>query len=97
MRHDLGLYESIFSFFIFIIFALLFKKLVKIGWGLVTGFSFGLYAVGRFFLDFLRATDLDYSDAKYFYLTPAQWGMLVIMLTLTFWVIFAKIKRVKNS
>jgi phosphatidylglycerol:prolipoprotein diacylglycerol transferase len=32
-----------------------------------------LYGIGRFFLDFLRATDLPYVDARYFGLTPAQY------------------------
>ncbi len=32
-----------------------------------------LYGFGRFFLDFLRASDLPYVDARYFGLTPAQY------------------------
>jgi phosphatidylglycerol:prolipoprotein diacylglycerol transferase len=32
-----------------------------------------LYATGRFLLDFLRASDVPYADARYFGLTPAQY------------------------
>ena len=77
-RHDLGLYESILGFSLFIIFILFFKRLVKIRWGLVAGFSVAGYAVARFFLDFLRATDVPGSDIRYGHLTPAQWGMMVV-------------------
>ena len=35
-----------------------------------------LYGTSRFLLDFLRATDLPYVDARYFGLTPAQFASL---------------------
>jgi phosphatidylglycerol:prolipoprotein diacylglycerol transferase len=79
-RHDLGLYESIVGFVLFLFSALLFKRLVRRRWGLVTLVSVTLYAIARFFLDFLRATDITMADARYAHLTPAQWGMLVLVL-----------------
>ncbi|TMA38276.1 MAG: prolipoprotein diacylglyceryl transferase, partial [Deltaproteobacteria bacterium] len=39
-----------------------------------------LYGSSRFVLDFLRARDLPYSDARYFGLTPAQYGALLLMM-----------------
>ena len=88
-RYDLGLLESFLSFVIFLIFICLFRYLVNKKWGLVTFYSFGLYAFGRFFLDFLRATDLIESNSRYYNLTLVQWGMILIlisMLTLSlFW------------
>src|SRR5439155_24266873 len=39
----------------------------------------GGYGAARFFLDFLRATHLPYSDARYFGLTPAQFGTLFLI------------------
>ncbi len=95
-RYDLGLFDSLLAWFIFIIFAILFKKLVKIRWGLVSQLSFMVYAFVRFWLDFLRATDVQQADARYLMLTPAQWGMLVIFTGLTCWLIFDSIKRQKN-
>ena len=92
-RHDLGLYESILGFVLFIVFALLFKKLVKKRWGLVALWSSVSYVVVRFFLDFLRATDLQQVDARYASLTPAQWGMIAIVLGLTSLFIYGKMKR----
>ena len=41
------------------------------------GALFGVFALGysvpRFFLDFLRATDLPNSDRRFYGLTPSQW------------------------
>lgn len=92
-RHDLGLYESVLGFVLFIVFILLFKRLVKIRWGLVAIFSSMAYAVVRFFLDFLRATDLPTSDTRFAALTPAQWGMVVVVLALTSLLVFGTLKR----
>jgi len=95
-RHDLGLYESILGFALFIVFILLFKRLAKIRWGLIAGLSIATYALARFFLDFLRATDLEGSDARYFALTPAQWGMLLVVILLTMASVWSKIRRHEN-
>jgi len=78
-RYDLGLLESFLGFIIFAIFICLFKYLVNKRWGLATFFSIGLYAVGRFLLDFLRATDLIESNPRYYNLTLVQWGMILIL------------------
>jgi phosphatidylglycerol:prolipoprotein diacylglycerol transferase len=37
------------------------------------------YGVARIVLDFLRAWDLPHSDARYLYLTPAQYGAMVLV------------------
>jgi phosphatidylglycerol:prolipoprotein diacylglycerol transferase len=95
-RFDLGLFDSLLAWFLFIVFALLFRKLVKTRWGLVTQLSFISYAFVRFWLDFLRATDVNQADARYWLLTPAQWGMIVIFVGLTLWLTFDSIKRQKN-
>jgi len=92
-RFDLGLMESLLGFLLFVICLALFKKLIRIRWGLVAGLSFMVYAAARFCLDFLRSTDLPYSDLRYFYLTPAQWGMIAIITGLTFAFFWNKIKR----
>lgn len=97
-RFDLGLMESILGFILFIIFYLLFKKLIKMSWGLVAILSIGLYAVARFFLDFLRIPDnFSGADARYANLTPAQWGMIAILVGLTLYLILAKMKRQKTN
>ena len=97
VRFDLGLLESILGFILFIVFYFLFKKLIKIHWGLVAGFSVASYATARFFLDFLRATpDFPGGDVRYYSLTPAQWGMLAVLVGLTLLLILGKMKR-KNG
>ena len=93
-RFDLGLLESILGFILFIVFYLLFKKLIKIRFGLVAGFSVASYAVVRFFLDFLRAaSDFIGGDVRYLALTPAQWGMLAVIIGLTLMLVLGKMKR----
>lgn len=95
-RFDLGLLESILGFLLFIAYYLLFKKLIKRRWGLVSGYSVASYAVVRFFLDFLRATpDFPGGDVRYLSLTPAQWGMLAVLAGLTLLLILGRVKREK--
>ena len=94
-RHDLGLYESIVGFVLFVIFLFLFKKLVRRGWGFVAILSSLSYAVVRFFLDFLRASDLHGSDVRYAHLTPAQWGMMAVVIALTTLLVFGMLRRRK--
>ena len=83
-RFDLGLLESVLGLSLFIFSVLLFKKTAVKNPGLLAGTTIAIYAAIRFCLDFLRATDLLNSDIRYFYLTPAQWGMLAILTGLTF-------------
>ncbi len=96
-RYDLGLYESLVGFVLFAIFFVLFPRLIKKQWGLVAELSVLSYAVIRFFLDFLRATDLTGSDIRYGYLTPAQWGMLALVCALTTSIVYGRMGRVKNA
>lgn len=96
VRFDLGLMESITGFLLFIIFYILFKKLIKIRWGLVAGFSTAAYAVIRFFLDFLRIpASMPGGDVRYLYLTPAQWGMIGVLIGLTLALVLGKVKQQK--
>lgn len=92
-RHDLGLYESLVGFFLFIVSYFLFPRLKKIGAGATAAFSWWLYAFIRFWLDFLRATDVANSDSRYAGLTPAQWGMLVLFAALTFIGVWSTVRR----
>jgi phosphatidylglycerol---prolipoprotein diacylglyceryl transferase len=76
-RHDLGLYEAILLFAFGAILYLLFRR------GTLRGrllpLLAALYGIGRFLLDFLRARDIDYADARYAGLTPAQWITLGLL------------------
>lgn len=97
-RLAISLLESLLGFLLFGIFYFLFKKLIKIRWGLVFIFSFLSYAVSRFLLDFLRAqADMPGGDARYYFLTPAQWGMLALFLGLTSALVLGKVRRKKNA
>jgi phosphatidylglycerol:prolipoprotein diacylglycerol transferase len=70
-RHDLGLYDAVV---LLAIGAVLFA-LDRRGWmrdRLLAVLAL-VYGTSRFFLDFLRATDVPYPDARYLGLTPAQY------------------------
>jgi len=96
-RHDLGLYGAALGLVLFLGYFLLFKKLAKWQWGAVTIFSFMDYAIARFFLDFLRANpDVRGGDVRYFYLTPAQWGMIVLFFSLLIIFVLLMKKRKKH-
>jgi phosphatidylglycerol---prolipoprotein diacylglyceryl transferase len=76
-RHDLGLYEALL---LFTLAALLFA-LRRFGAlrGRLIGVLALLYGAVRFGLDFLRATDLSYVDARYLGLTPAQYASVFLV------------------
>ncbi len=70
-RHDLGLDDALLLAVIAaILYACARRALLS---GRLLPLLALLYGIGRFFLDFLRATDLPYVDARYFGLTPAQY------------------------
>jgi phosphatidylglycerol:prolipoprotein diacylglycerol transferase len=76
-RHDLGLYELLFTI---VMTAILFwyasKPRVP---GRVIGLFATMYAPVRFGLDFLRARDVERPDERYFALTPAQWACIATL------------------
>ncbi|WP_174256811.1 prolipoprotein diacylglyceryl transferase [Myxococcus xanthus] len=77
-RHDLGMYDAMALFAISgVLYALRNAGKLK---GRLLPLLAVLYAACRFFFDFLRATDMAYVDARYFGLTPAQYGCIGLML-----------------
>ncbi|KFA91635.1 diacylglyceryl transferase [Archangium violaceum Cb vi76] len=76
-RHDLGMYDAAFLFAISGLLLLL-RNAGALRGRLLPLLSI-LYACGRFFFDSLRATDLSYVDARYFGLTPAQFGCFALI------------------
>lgn len=77
-RHDLGLYEVLYSLLIIALFVWLERRKRR-----PVGFYCVLlpivYAPVRFFLDFLRATPLEGGDVRYGGLTPAQWASIAMV------------------
>jgi phosphatidylglycerol:prolipoprotein diacylglycerol transferase len=90
-RHDLGLYESITGFLLFIVFFIVYKLYPNLKKGLIITISIGCYAVVRFCTDFLRVVDV-----RYVGLTPAQWGMIAV-LGLTVYQLFVSVKVTKSK
>jgi phosphatidylglycerol:prolipoprotein diacylglycerol transferase len=76
-RFDLGLIEMLLTIPIAIATIWFARKPRRAG--AITGFISVLYAPVRFSLDFLRATDLASSDARYLGLTPAQWLSIALL------------------
>lgn len=76
-RHDLGLYEALVLFAIAgVLWRLWARRRLE---GKLLGLLAVLYGVSRFLLDFLRATDVAYADARYAGLTPAQYGAILLV------------------
>lgn len=96
-RFDLGLLESLLAFVIFGVFAFLFTRLIKKRWGLAFQYSWFAYGVARFGLDFLRAKDIAFADVRFGFLTPMQWGILLVLVGLTIWKVYSKISANKSD
>ncbi len=75
-RHDLGLYEVIYSAFIIVVFLVLDRRPRRPG--TYTALLAVLYAPVRFGFDFLRVADVRY-PAEYG-LTPGQYGAIVLFI-----------------
>ena len=70
-RHDLGLDDALVLFaFAIVLFVLDRRGLMR---GRLMALLALMYGTSRFFLDFLRASDVPYADARYLGLTPAQY------------------------
>lgn len=77
-RFDLGLLELLTTLVLAIIFLVFSRK--KKPAGFYSVFLLLWYGITRFFLDFLRATDLIGSDPRFSGLTAAQWGSLILII-----------------
>lgn len=88
-RHDLGLYEAILLFAIGALVWTLHEKGVLRG-RLLAVLAL-IYGIGRFFLDFLRASDVVYADARHHGLTFAQYAS-VALVGYALWV-FARFRQ----
>ncbi len=76
-RHDLGLYEALWALAAFILFAALGKRPRPQGFFLA---ALPLcYAPVRFLLDFLREGPDAGGDVRYLWLTPAQYGSVLLL------------------
>ena len=76
VRHDLGLYETLWAVVIAGTFVLLARRPRPAGFFTMTWCL--MYAPARFGMDFLRAVDLKGADVRWAGLTPAQWAMLAM-------------------
>jgi phosphatidylglycerol:prolipoprotein diacylglycerol transferase len=76
-RHDLGLYEAILLLSIgALLWALHRRGALR---GRLLAVLALLYGVGRFLLDFLRARDVAYADARHLGLTFAQYAAILLV------------------
>lgn len=94
-RHNLGLEEALGMLVIFLILTIINQNKPKDG--VIVASLFILYSPFRFFLDFLRATDLPFSDARYGELTLAQWGCLALFFVGIYILRVALMKRQRNQ
>ncbi len=77
-RHDLGLYEALWTAVIAATFFSLRKA--KLRHGFFIALWTAMYAPARVGLDFLRNQDLSGADVRWLGMTPAQWGSIAMAL-----------------
>ena len=75
-RLDLGLFEMLLTLPLAVTFLVLQRR--ERPWGFFLGSMCAVYAPIRFGLDFLRMRVGETADARYFHLTPAQWGSFLL-------------------
>ena len=80
LRHPIALYLSLNGLILFFVLLKLRKKLIKPGQLFFIFLAW--YAISRFFLDFLRASDTVLADPHYWGLTISQWFSLLIPIIL---------------
>lgn len=80
VRHNHGLYLSLNGLVLSIIFYWCWKHRERLFNGFFLVFFLLWYGVVRFLLDFLRASDLGYSDSRFFGLTAAQYGAMAMVV-----------------
>lgn len=91
-RHDLGLYDAlVLGVISLVLFALKGRRPKE---GRLMGVLAVLYTVSRFFLDFLRASDLGFVDRRYAGLTPAQY-VVVGLFGVGVWLLLRPAPEVK--
>ncbi|MCB0327639.1 MAG: prolipoprotein diacylglyceryl transferase [Bdellovibrionales bacterium] len=80
-RHDLGGYEMLLLLLMSMVMFVFHKKRwdLQVSHGIPFSLWMAIYAVSRFFLDYLRARDLPMSDTRYGGLTPAQYICIVFL------------------
>jgi len=78
VRHELGLYEALYTLAICVVFYLLGRRDRPPRFFLAL-FAL-MYAPIRFALDFLRNTDLYYQDSRYLGLTPGHYSAILLFL-----------------
>lgn len=78
-RHDLGLYDALLLGALAILLFIL--KRFRPAQGRLMGVLAVGYSIPRFFLDYLRASDLSFVDKRYAGLTPAQYVVMVLLVT----------------
>jgi phosphatidylglycerol:prolipoprotein diacylglycerol transferase len=89
VRHDLGLYEALFTGVIAVIFFTLGRKVQREGFYLAL-FCI-LYSIPRFLLDFLRI-----NDVRYAHLTPSQY-LCILLLGFGIWRLYHIFKQVPEQ
>jgi len=91
-RHDLGLYDALVLAGITVVVHIL-RNRAELQ-GRLLGVVALLYGTCRFFLDFLRARDLAYVDARYLGLTPAQYAAMALVVWGA-WVVAPALRRTR--
>lgn len=86
VRHNHGLYLSLNGLLLMALFFAVWKWGKNVQKGAYIALFLIEYGIVRFILDFFRATDLGYSDSRFFGLTVAQYlSLLMVVLAAATW------------
>ena len=94
VRHDLGLYDAILALGILTIFMVARKRPHGVGWCAKTLMI--IYPIVRFFFDFLRAGPPISDDLRYFGLTAAQYGSIIILVMMLCFIITQQYGKISS-
>ncbi len=93
-RHDLGLYDVVVLLGLTVVLNVAARSRPR--QGRLMGILAMGYSVSRFFLDFLRASDLSFVDRRYLGLTPAQY-IVVGLFAVGVWLVTRPAPEVQRS
>jgi phosphatidylglycerol:prolipoprotein diacylglycerol transferase len=79
VRWDLGLMEFLYTLLILFPLILLVHRKWRLPVGGYVVLISAAYAPIRFILDFMRSTDLTFSDKRYLGLTPGHWSSMILI------------------
>ncbi|MFC1640845.1 prolipoprotein diacylglyceryl transferase [Patescibacteria group bacterium] len=91
IRHDTAIYSILNGLVMFVVLALLRKKIKTPGQIAIIAVLW--YSVARFFIDNYRATDILGADPRFYGLTVSQYISIILAILTSFWLLYTYINN----